>query len=100
MTWIWEGSFMVEWHDMTAKWGVVRGERVLGEGEQSTANICMLTPQRQTHTNCIESHGLSAFGLPSCFCFISLTTFVAVVVFFGVFCAFLGSNSKVFRKPT
>lgn len=24
MTWKWEGSFMVDWHDMTAKWGVVR----------------------------------------------------------------------------
>lgn len=103
--WLWEGGFMVDWHDMTGK-GVGRG----------TANICMLT--RHTHTKCIESHGLSVFGFALCFCFISFTTFVAcccccllllflvVVVAAAVaglawsVAASLGSNSKVFRKPT
>lgn len=96
MTWIWEGGFMVEWHDMTAEWRVLRG------GKGGTTNICMLTAHRQTHRHrkCIESHGLSAFGFPLCFCFISFTTFVVVVVvYFGIFVLFWARIRKSLESP-
>lgn len=101
MTCIWEGGFMVEWHDMTAEWRVPRGGRM---GEGGTTNICMLTAHRQTHKEthrkCIESHGLSAFGFALCFCFISFTTFVAVVVVcFGFFVPFWPRIRKSFESP-
>lgn len=74
------------------------------EGWRGTTNICMLTAHRQTHKEahrkCIESHGLSAFGFALCFCFISFTTFVAVVVVcFGFFVLFWSRIRKSFESP-
>lgn len=85
---------------------VKSGERRQGR-EGGTTNICMLTAHRQkhkeTHRKCIESHGLSAFGFALCFCFISFTTFVAVVAFvevcFGFFVPFWARIRKSFESP-
>lgn len=71
-------------------------------GEGGTTNICMLTAHRQTHKEthrkCIESHGLSAFGFALCFCFISFTTFVAVVSFVVVCFGFLCLTGLAFES--